>query len=140
MAERRVFKPENGAVARAFEKAWCELCSRHGDDASHSGCWTLLAASIYDADAPEYPAAWIIGDNGPECREFAARPFPPDAAQNPNYARGFLDAMAGETVPGDAGFYYCCGFSAGLQARATFDRAQVLVARGGVGIFGETAR
>ncbi|MBB4199087.1 hypothetical protein CCR94_16445 [Rhodoblastus sphagnicola] len=140
MAERRVFKPQTGPVARAFEKAWCEHCSRHGDPSDASGCWILFAAAIYDAEAPDYPEAWVIGEDGPECRAFEARPFPPDSPDHPDYGRGFLDAVAGEIVPLDAGFYYCCGFSAGLHAQAVFDRAHVLVARGGVGIFAEGAR
>jgi len=140
VVERRVFKPKNGAVARAFETTWCEHCSRHGSAADHSGCWILFAAAIYDAEQPEYPQEWILGDHGPECTAYEATPFPPDAAKHPDYARGFLDAVAGEITPLDASFYYCCGFSAGLRANAVFNRVNVLVARGGVGILAEGRR
>jgi hypothetical protein len=117
VAERRVFKPENGAVARAFEKAWCESCSRHGGPQDERGCAILLGSALHDADHPEYPDALVIGDDGPECAAFRAAPFPPDAPENPDYARGFLDAVSGEVLPLDVGFYYCCGFSAGGGAR-----------------------
>jgi len=83
MAERRVFKPEDGVQARRFEKAWCEQCSRHR---AREGCAILLASAIHETDEPDYPEALVIGDAGPMCAAFE-----PAAIKGPTYV-GLPDA------------------------------------------------
>lgn len=140
MTERRVFKSLDGVEARVFETAWCECCSRHCGPSDEKGCPILMAASTLDADHPLYPEAWIVGEHGPECTAFAAEPVEPEATNHPDYARGFLDAMSPEPTPLESGYGYFAGFFSGLAACVVFDRAHVVVRRGGVGVLAEVAR
>lgn len=73
MAETRPFKPADGHAAREFERAWCENCAGHKDG---TGCWILLAASAYEPEDAEFPKAWTVGEDGPQCETFQPRVQP----------------------------------------------------------------
>jgi len=140
MAERRVYKPADGVEARVFEAAWCECCARHAISCDEAGCAILMSASVHDADHPRFPVDWIIGDDGPECMAFAPAPVAHDAPNHPDYARGFLDAMTEEPTPRESGYGYFAGYFSGLATRVVFDRAHVVVRRGGAGVLAEAGR
>ena len=68
------YRPSNGTEGECFIGEWCGSCERSGadgkpDDEGHElmGCSILSRTFRYDADDPEYPAEWVIGDHGPEC-------------------------------------------------------------------------
>lgn len=72
----RPYRPSNGSEGMDFQEQYCFRCAK--DNYPDGPMCPIVADSyVYKIDDPEYPKAWIIGDDGfPTCTEFEARPQP----------------------------------------------------------------
>lgn len=70
------YRPANGTEGRAFDSMWCEGCTRDriyrdSDGEEGDGCRIIADAMAYDIAHPDYPAAWVHGEDGqPKCLAF----------------------------------------------------------------------
>lgn len=65
------YRPSNGTEGQLFLGAFCRRCQREGHtaDGGDDGqrCEIMGMTMIYQANEPEYPAAWQYGNDGQPC-------------------------------------------------------------------------
>ena len=86
------YRPSNGTEGCSFIEFWCDRCVKDSGTDKPPLCEILTNTMVYGIDDPEYPSAWVYGDDlKPMCREFSdVKPDPNHPSKDPKQKQLFV--------------------------------------------------